>query len=75
VAINKEEATMPEVINQDGQQLIWIAKYMRYHQPDEAECESLEEAIHFLRHGEEYGYLSEVGIVGPDGQAVDASWY
>jgi hypothetical protein len=53
---------------------VWVARFMRFHRPDEEECDSLEEAIHFLWWGEGQNYLSGTEIVGPDGQLVDVSW-
>jgi len=61
---------MAGVINEDGHELIWIAKYWRYHVLCEVECESLEEAVEFLESGEDAGELSSDSIVGPDGKVV-----
>lgn len=61
---------MPETISQDGQQLVWIAKYWRYHALYEMECDSLEDAVEFLDQGEDAGELSSDSIVGPDGKVI-----
>jgi hypothetical protein len=65
---------MAEVIDQDGNPLIWRAVYWQFHVLDEEECGSLEEAINFLHFGEEDNRLSGEAIIGPDGRKVNASW-
>jgi len=65
---------MAEVIDQDGNALVWRAVYWQYHVLDEEECDSLEEAINFLHVGEEDGRLCGEAIIGPDGRKVRASW-
>lgn len=48
----------------------WTARYMRYHQPGHAECDTLDEAIGVLAWGEEEGEMAGVEIVAPDGSVA-----
>lgn len=55
------------VIDEDGRELTWVARYWRYGVDREQECESLESAVSFLIWGEENGDLSMTEVVDPDG--------
>lgn len=46
------------------------ARYWRYFSECEEECDRLEEAIAFLASGWDRGELSEIEIVGPDGNVA-----
>lgn len=48
----------------------WTARYVRYHQPGEEECDTRDEAIGFLAWGEEAGTLAGLEIVAPDGSVA-----
>lgn len=62
---------MSNIIDENGIQLHWTAVYDRYHSRHIEECDSLAEARAFLRNGEEYGELSSVHILSPDGEVIE----
>ncbi|MFF0777117.1 hypothetical protein [Streptomyces sp. NPDC003720] len=49
---------------------VYRARYWRYGAEQEEECDTLDEALAFLCAGWENGDLSEIAIVGPDGEAI-----
>lgn len=55
------------VIDQDGNEQVFLAHYWRYHSPDHEEFATAEEAAAFLHYGEDYGNLASCCIVWPDG--------
>ena len=58
---------MPAVINQDGERLVWTAKYWQHHSIYQQEFDSLRDAAGFLEYGQDDGLLSPDSILGPDG--------
>ena len=66
--------TSRDVIDQDGQPQVWKAHYWRYHVERWESCDSPEDAVGFLRAGEEDGELLSVGVVWPDGTERAYDW-
>ena len=58
------------VIDEQGNQQTWTAVYWRYHSRYEYEADSPEEALSFLKNGEDYGELSSECILGPDREVL-----
>lgn len=48
----------------------YTARYWRYGQQSEEECNTLEEAVVYLAAGWERSDLAEIDIIGPDGTAA-----
>ena len=65
---------MGDVIDQDGNEQVWKAHYMRYGSEEWEEFGSPEEAISFLNYGEDAGSLSSIGVVWPDGSEREYDW-
>lgn len=64
---------MSVVIDEEGVPQTWTAVYWRYYSKYTHEAGSLEDALRFLQHGEDYGELSSDSVLGPDGEAILAS--
>lgn len=59
-----------KVIDEDGAQLRWTAVYWQHMSKFEELCDSFADAYRLLMDGEEYGNLSSVAILGPDGRVL-----
>lgn len=63
-----------KVIDQNGNPQIWKAHFWRNYVERWEEFGSVEDAISFLNYGTEYGELSSVGVVWPDGTERPYDW-
>lgn len=62
---------MTKVIDQDGNQLEWIAVYARHHVEYREECEDLNDALDLLTFGEEAGQLASISVISPTGEVLE----
>lgn len=61
---------MTKTIDETGAPQEWKAVFWRYFERRVEPFETLEEAYDYLVYGEEYGELSAVEVIGPDGEVV-----
>lgn len=61
---------MTKIIDQDGNELVWVAVYWRYRVQEQTELESLRDALGFLWGSMENGLAAPEAIIEPSGRVI-----